>query len=252
MYAPGKILRCGGGSRDLPEKGGARTQGKNAAAVIDINGATVNYKKMASMPVSLHWASATVLADGNVVVTGGSLEDNTLNGVNNTALLWRAGTGGWTRGAQSSSGKARLYHSVALLLPDGSVLVGGGGAPGPQTNTNAEIYYPPYLFDSSGKFAPRPTINTCPTSITWGQKFTVGVSSAPTRVTFIKTASVTHSFDCEQRFMELSFTAAAAGAQVQAQVQAPSSPHLAPPGNYQLFVIDSQGVPSVANIVQIG
>lgn len=247
MYAPGQILRCGGGSRDLPEKGGSRTQGKNAAAVIDINGATVNYKKMASMPVSLHWANATVLVDGNVVVTGGSLGDNTLNGANNTALLWRAGTGGWTRGAQSSSGKARLYHSIALLLPDGSVLVGGGGAPGPQTNTNAEIYYPPYLFDSSGKFAPRPTISG-PERISYGQEFEVRVSSAVKRVTLIRTGSVTHSFNFEQRFMELSFTTSTPGV---LKVQGPLNSALAPPGNYLLFAIDNQDVPSVARIVQI-
>jgi galactose oxidase len=67
-------------------------------------------------------------------------------------------------------------------------------------------------------------------------------------VTFIKTGSVTHSVNFEQRFMQLSFTPAAGGV----SVRAPSSPHLAPPGNYLLFVIDGRGVPSVARIVQIG
>jgi len=253
MYAPGKILRCGGGSTALPEKGGSQTQGKNAAAVIDINGVTPTYKKMPSMPVPLHWANATVLADGNVVVTGGSLVDNQPTGANTTALLWKADTGGWTQGAKSS-GKMRLYHSVALLLPDGSVFSGGGGAPSPEQNNNAEIYYPPYLFTNAGAFAPRPTIASItsnPVPLSYGQNFNVSVSSAAKiqRVTFIKTASVTHSFNFEQRFMELSFTAAAAGV---LKVQAPSSRFLAPPGNYLLFVIDSQGVPSVAKIVQIG
>ena len=72
MYAPGKILRTGGGSNALPEQGGPSTSAKNAAAVIDINGATPTYKRQPNMPVSLHWANATVLADGDVVVTGGS------------------------------------------------------------------------------------------------------------------------------------------------------------------------------------
>jgi hypothetical protein len=250
MYAPGKILRCGGGSTALPEQHGPQSQGKNAAAVIDISGATPSYKKMPSMPKFLIWANAAVLADGNVVVTGGSAVDNALTGMNTSALLWKAGTGGWTQGAQSTAGVARLYHSVALLLPDGSVLSGGGGAPGPQTNLNVEIYYPPYLFTNSGTFAPRPTITSSPGSITYGQRFAVGVNSAAgiQRVTFIKTASVTHSFNFEQRFMELTFTPNAGGL----SVQAPSSAALAPPGNYLLFVIDRSGVPSVANIVQIG
>jgi hypothetical protein len=250
MYAPGKILRCGGGSTTLPETQSAHAQGKNAAAVIDITGATPSYKKMASMPNYLIWANATVLADGNVVVTGGSAVDNQLTGMNTSALLWKANTGGWTQGAQSTPNIARLYHSVALLLPDGSVLSGGGGAPGPQKNTNVEIYYPPYLFTNSGAFAPRPTITSSPVSITYGQSFTVGVNSAAgvQRVTFIKTASVTHSFNFEQRFMELTFTPNAGGL----SVQAPSSAALASPGNYLLFVIDKQGVPSVAKIVSIG
>jgi hypothetical protein len=250
MYAPGKILRCGGGSNTLPETGGPVIQAKNAAAVIDITGAMPIYKKMPSMPVSLAWANATVLADGNVVVTGGSLLPNIENGVNYRALLWRANTGGWTSGASSLANKARLYHSIALLLPDGSVLSGGGGAPGPEANTDAEIYYPQYLFDNSGAFAPRPTITSSPGGISYGQNFDVQVSSAAgiQRVTFIKTSSVTHSNNFEQRFIELSFTTPAAGFLT---VQAPSSPFLAPPGNYLLFVIDKSGVPSISSIVQI-
>ena len=249
MFAPGRILRTGGGSTALPEEGGSQTPGKNAAAVIDINGATPTYKKMPSMPVSLHWASATVLADGNVVVTGGSQTDNQLVGVNTQALIWKAGTGGWTRGAQGS-GRARLYHSIALLLPDGSVLVAGGGAPGPQTNRNAEIYYPYYLFDSAGGFAPRPRITGISTnSPSWGGTFTLSAASAAAiqRVTLVRTGSVTHSCNFEQRFMELPFTPTAGGG---LSVKAPANRNLAPPGRYLLFAIDNRGVPSVARIVQ--
>jgi hypothetical protein len=247
MYAPGRILRTGGGSNSIPEQGGTQTAAKNAAAVIDINGATPTYKKMPSMPMSLHWANATVLADGNVVVTGGSQTDNQLVGVNTQALIWKAATGSWTRSVQGS-GRARLYHSIALLLPDGSVLVAGGGAPGPQTNLNAEIYYPHYLFDSSGRFAPRPRITGISTnSPAWGGNFTLSIAStaAIQRVTLVKTGSVTHSSNFEQRFMNLPFTPTAGGL----SVQAPANRNLAPPGRYLLFAIDSRGVPSVAKII---
>ena len=131
-----------------PRAGRPHTSAKNAAAVININGPTPTYKKQPNMPVSLHWATATVLADGNVVVTGGSQQENQLVGANTRALLWKADTGNWVQGPVGS-GRARLYHSVALLLPDGSVLVGGGGAPGPETNLNVEFYFPYYLFNSS-------------------------------------------------------------------------------------------------------
>jgi hypothetical protein len=164
------------------------------------------------------------------------------------ALIWKADTGNWVQSPQGS-GRARLYHSVALLLPDGSVLVGGGGAPGPQTNLNAEIYLPYYLFDSSGNLAPRPSI-TGPNSIGWGETFKLNVDSpaAIQRVTLVKTGSVTHSCNFEQRFMALSFTPTAGGL----SVTAPPSKNAAPPGYYMIFAINKLGVPSVAKIVRVG
>ena len=97
MYAPGKILRCGGGWSAVAEHGGPKIPGKNAAAVIDISVATPSYTKMPSMPKNLISATSTVLANGDVVVTGGSAVDNELTGMNTDALLWKPGIGGWTR-----------------------------------------------------------------------------------------------------------------------------------------------------------
>ena len=92
-----------------------------------------------------------MLPNGQVLATGGSEVENQLTNVNNSAEIWNPSTGHWHVG--TSGVKARLYHSSALLLPDATVLVAGGGAPGPQVNTNAEIYYPPYLFDATGALA---------------------------------------------------------------------------------------------------
>ena len=68
------------------------------------------------------------------------------------------------------------------------------------------------------------------------------------RVTLIKTGSVTHSCNFEQRFMELSFTATASGL----SVTAPTGPTVAPPGYYMVFAFNNQGVPSIAHIIRIG
>ena len=99
-----------------------------------------------------------------------------LNDVNTSAEIWNPATGQWTVGPSGS--RARLYHSGALLLPDASVLVTGGGAPGPLQNLHAEIYYPSYLYNASGGFAPRPTIVTAPDyARDRRQDFSIGVGS---------------------------------------------------------------------------
>ena len=233
MFRPGRILQMGGNS--------------NGALVIDINGPTPTVTPTQSMATMRKLVNATVLADGKVVATGGSTVYNTLTGANYTAEIWNPSTGQWTIGA--SGNRARLYHSISLLLPDARVLVGGGGAPGPQTNTNVEIYTPPYLFDASGSLAARPSIASAPAAVEVGETFpiTFADSNSISRVTMVKTASVTHSFNMEQRFLELPF--AANGAQLM--VQAPTRSADATPGYYLLFVIDGAGVPSVASMVKV-
>ena len=232
MFRPGRILKLGATS---------------AAYVIDINGPTPVVTSTQSMSSVRHWLSATVLADGRVLATGGSAAKNTLTGVNNTAEIWDPATGLWTRGAAGV--KARLYHSGALLLPDARVLVHGGGAPGPLANLNVEIYTPPYLLDSTGTLMPRPRIVLAPDTIEIGKNFSVGFSNASSisRVTMVKTGSVTHSVNMDQGFLDFGFTRAGS----MLNVAGPRRAADAPPGYYMLFVIDSKGVPSTARIVHI-
>jgi hypothetical protein len=247
MYDVGKILRTGGGSQSST----AFRDGKKSAVLIDINGATPKVTATNDMPYPLHWHTGTVVPDGRVVVTGGSRQPNQLVGINYQALIWDPRTGAWTVGAATAanSSYARLYHSNALLLPDATILVGGGGAPGPVVNTNAQIYYPPYLYNSTGGLATRPRITSAPTKLSWGQIFDLGTNlpTAIARVTLIKTGSVTHSFNMEQRFLELSFTRSGN----LLKVKAPANANIATPGRYLLFVLDAQGVPSVAKIVAL-
>ena len=234
MFAPGRILQFGGNS--------------NGAIVIDINGATPSVTPTQSMSTQRRLVTATLLADGKVLATGGSQVWNELTGVNNSAEIWNPATGTWTRG--NDGAVARLYHGNALLLPDATVLVSGGGAPGPLNNLNAEIYYPPYLFTAAGALAPRPAMAGAPQFIDIGKTFRVDLAAGTTvaRVTLVKTGSTTHGFNMEQRFQDLTFNANG----TQLAVQAPTRAALAPPGYYILFVIDSAGVPSLGKIVRMG
>ncbi len=233
MYRPGKILQFGGRS--------------NGALIIDLTVIKPKVSMTGHMSSVRQWVTGTVLPDGRVLATGGSAVVNVLSGVNNSAEIWDPATGIWTVGASGTI--PRLYHSMALLLPDASVLVGGGGAPGPLKNLNAEIYYPPYLFTSSGEMASRPTIDSAPDALDIGQSFTINVTaSAVNRVTLVKTGAVTHSFNMDQRFVELPFTAATDGTLL---VFAPNRASDATPGYYLLFVIDYNGVPSIGKIIKV-
>lgn len=102
------------------------------------------------------WADATLLPNGEVLVTGGAKVNQKESEAVNRAEIWNPVTQQWRRGAVGA--KSRLYHSTSLLLPNGTVLVAGGGPPGPVANLNAEIYYPPYLFTSGGGLRQRPRL----------------------------------------------------------------------------------------------
>ncbi|RZU00952.1 PA14 domain-containing protein [Rivibacter subsaxonicus] len=233
MFLPGKILHFGGAS--------------NGAIVIDINSGTPSISTTQSLSSQRRWATATLLPNGRVLATGGSEVYNEEIGVNNSAEIWNPSTGQWSVGA--SGQVPRLYHSNALLMPDGSVLVPGGGAPGPRLNLNTEVYYPPYLFAAGGVRATRPAISSVPGTVDLGKTATVTVNSskAISRVTLLKTGSVTHSFNMDQRFLELPFTTSGS----TLTVQMPTKGTDAPPGYYMLFVIDSAGVPSEAKFVRM-
>ena len=67
-------------------------------------------------------------------------------------------------------------------------------------------------------------------------------------VVLMGTGAATHSFDHNQRYVPLEFTKRQTG---DLQVTAPAHGQLAPPGYYMLFIVDNNGVPSVARMVQL-
>ena len=227
MYAPGKILLVGGG--DPPTA---------TAEVIDLNQAAPTWRDTAPMSVARRQLNATLLPDGTVLVTGGTFGP----GANNTstpvyhAELWNPATETWT--SLASGTVPRLYHSSALLLPDGRVLSTGGN-----NYRTAEIFSPPYLFKGA-----RPTMSGVPSAIGYGQRFSVQTADAASinKVTLIRLASVTHAFDMNQRLNVLSFTRTPTGV----DIVPPANGKVAPPGHYLLFIVKN-GVPSVGSVVRL-
>ena len=246
MYRPGFILQVGGGAYG-PKRPDDKANAAAAATIIDVTGDRPRLTEATPMHRGRHWGTATVLPNGHVLVVGGSLKNNQLEGVAHEAEIWNPVTNQWQLGAKVQL--PRLYHSTALLLPDASVLVAGGGARGPLKNLNAEIYYPPYLYAGT-QLASRPKWRNVPSDLDYQVTFTAKIQSDQPiqRVTLIKTGSVTHSFDMEQRFIELDFSRKGN----TLTISGPPSPTIATPGYYLLFALDDAGVPSVGAIVRVG
>jgi hypothetical protein len=223
---------------------------KGGAWVMDMSGDKPMFEKTGSLGNVRYWSNLVVLADGSIMVSGGSTEKNKLVGVHNEVQIWNPQTGEWTTGDEAAV--ARLYHSTTILLPDATVLSLGGGAPGPLINTNGEIYKPSYLFNADGSLATRPVIAEAPQSIELRQQsFVISVDDAAniTRLTFIKTGSVTHSLDMSNGMLELNFTHGAGNALT---VTVPDNSNVLAPGNWMLFAFNDHGTPSIAATISIG
>lgn len=245
MYAPGKLLSL------RLVLGGATRKTRATTQIIDINASQPVLTHSADLDQVRAWATATVLADGRVAVTGGSTVPNVIASpsiVDLTTQIWDPATGVWTPAAVAR--QPRLYHSIALLLPDASVLTGAGGSPGPVQQNNAEIYYPPYLYrqDGSGQPAARPTLVGAPTDLTIGQTITasVGPTDVIGRITLVRAGSVTHSTNIDQRFIDAPFTQSGS----TLTIAPPADANVFVPGYYLLFAFQN-GTPSVAKIIHV-
>lgn len=242
MYRPGKVLLGGGRS--------------TRAIRADITGPIPVYESVPDLSSPRIYGTATVLPSGDVLISnGGDTDTSALGaGLGEPAYhvsVYNPESNSFVRGPESKF--ARLYHSASILLPDATVLLGGGGLPGPVTNLSAEIYYPGYLFDESGGRAERPVINAGPKVLDVRATFALGVDSPSEvlRVVLVKTGAVTHSVDMDQRFVELAFTRNTTRNTNDLQVTLPDNPALTTPGFYHVFVLNQQGVPSVSQIVRI-
>jgi Domain of unknown function (DUF1929)/F5/8 type C domain len=270
--ASGKVLVMGG----TPGIGGTPVSGAVSADTSILS----DWQSAGAMAFKRKFHTATILPDGKVLVSGGT---QCTGGNNVTCTDFPTPTSGaavitpelwsqssptvWNTMAASPSAIPRVYHSIALLLPDATVLVGGGGLPGALgepgagTDTNspqfrgyghpdAEIFSPPYLFDSFGNPAVRPVITSVQANkIGLGQAMQVGFSSstAISSVVLIRLGSVTHGTNQDQRRIPLNFSASGSNL----SVTMPATGQVCPPGPYMLFILNANGTPSVAKIITV-
>ena len=248
MYRPGQLLLAGGGEVTFNSEAAHKQ-----ATLIDINGDAPVVTPVSPMKFARNYANAMMLPDGKVLVTGGTGYGNSGSGAVYAAEMWDPDTGTWTQMASAS--EIRVYHSSAMLLPNGAVLNSGGGAPGPVHAKNAQVYFPPYFFQQmpNGQvvWAGRPAIVKLPNYLTYGGASNAAVTLADSRpiqsVALISAGAVTHSHSTNLRYVPVEFTQS--GAQLTLQFSKLND-RIVPPGYYQLHVVDQQGVPSAAAIVE--
>jgi len=195
--------------------------------------------------------SMLLLPDGRVVILGGARSTNNggsdINEAEKSLHIWNPETNKLIRGDKEDN--ARLYHSSALILPDGSVMSAGGGAPGPVRNRNGQLYHPDYLYDTKQQKVDRPKITESPRNIRSGNSFfmLVDETSRIVKVTATKSGSSSHTRNCDTRWLDLEFQIVD---ETTLRVIAEDR-NVMIGGLWMLNLIDIDGVPSEASLVGV-
>jgi hypothetical protein len=218
--------------------GGITADTEQSAELIDLSAGAPAWQALPNMNVPRDKVNSVLLPDGQVLIVGGieTLPDG------GPAELFDPDNPAAGFQSLPSMQFRRAYHSAAILLWDGSVLVGGDPS---GDSTPHERYLPPYFFQA------RPDISSAPATIGYGAGFTVNTPQASqiAEVVLMRPGAVTHGFNQQQRHIECEITSAA-GNSVDAI--APPNGNVAPPGWYLLFVVDQSWVPSTGVWVRLG
>ncbi|KAF4760883.1 hypothetical protein N7455_003536 [Penicillium solitum] len=251
MYDSGKILAFGGSIyyEDEPAT--------NYAAVISIGEPGENasvQKTQNQMSYARTFHSSVVLPDGSVFVNGGQKKGLPFNEEGSVYVSERfipdQNGGKWIE--QEKNTVARVYHSLSLLLRDGTVFTAGGGLCGDcaANHFDGQIYIPPYLLNSDGSVKTnRPAIQSVsPVEGKAGQ--TIEVTTAgdvDQTASLIRYGSATHTVNTDQRRVSVKLTKTGDN---KYTFQLPAQAGIAQPGYYMLFVL-KDGVPSHSENVRI-
>lgn len=229
-----------GGKRVLEFGGTTGGVASATAEIIDFSSPTPQWRVVGSLNFARLWSNAVTLPDGTVLAVGGGSGGQYTNPVY-TPELFDPATETWTTMAPQTA--PRIYHSTAVLLPDGRVFSAGMDKGSYQST--AEIFSPPYLFKG-----PRPSIASAPSAVTYGSSFSISTPDAGsvTRAVLVRPGSVTHSINTDQRLVDLSVAAVDANT---LSATAPADGNQAPPGWYMLFLLNGTGVPSVASWIHV-
>ncbi|MFD3929577.1 galactose oxidase-like domain-containing protein, partial [Streptomyces sp. NPDC058614] len=241
-----KVMLIAGGPEDVSNATGS-------TAIADLSVPNPQYRPAAQISLPRMHLNAVLLPDRTVFVSGGALKRESHTVPRLQSEIYDPATDTWRIGATATI--PRLYHSVALLLPDGRVVTTCGNPPpygaqvhwedSPNEELRLEVYSPPYLFAG-----PRPVITEAAEEWAYGQEVTVSTPQAGQILwaSLIRGGSTTHAFDNSQRLVDLPITRQGNG---QIDLAVTKDPDIAPPGWYMLFLTDDNKVPSTAHWIHL-
>ncbi|KAL5706293.1 (methyl)glyoxal oxidase [Ranunculus cassubicifolius] len=267
-----EILICGGAPKGsfLQARVGRFVKALNTCGRLRITDRAPKWV-METMPSARLMGDMLLLPDGHVLI---------INGIGAGAAGWEYGRNpvlspvvyrpnnklGSRFEVQKASTIPRVYHSTAILLRDGRILVGGSNAHAHYnftgvlypTELRLEAFLPTYLDAKSANLRPKITSNRARIPFKYGQKLTINFSGANSfvdngiTVRMMAPSFTTHSFSMNQRSLVLirgTLRKISTG-NYQVVVTMPNSAVLAPPGYYMLF-LSYQEIPSEGIWIQI-
>ena len=247
--------------------------------VMDFVDAKPRWRKVGDILQPLSTTKAVLLPDGKVLIGQGVNRSGNCNVDGRPCTfeereghhfqMFDPATGSITRLAKTTV--SRGLHGTATLLPDATVFFAGENREAlvrpddpsfPLMSSYAgllprgdpdlgvpvgQVFAPPYLFKGQA----RPVIAKAPQKISYRGHFDIEVAGDArdiASVVLLRSDHNTHSLTTGDRYVKLAFRAKEDD---ELRVRAPKLPAQAVPGIYMLFVVDTNGVPSLGRRVDL-
>ncbi|GFP95185.1 galactose oxidase [Phtheirospermum japonicum] len=269
-----EVLLCGGAPKGAYVKANYSHEyvgALNTCGRIRINDMNPQWA-METMPMGRVMGDMLLLPDGNVLIVNGAGKGTAGWEVARDPVfepvVYRPDSPAGSRfEVQNPSSIPRMYHSSAILLRDGRVLVGGSnpyalyrftGVLFP-TDLSLESFSPSYLDPDFAYLRPKIISPGSQSEIGYGQQVPIRFSIPPGKldrdsvmVHMVAPSFTTHSFSMNQRLLVLTRLdlKAVGNSTYQIRVVTPGTSNLAPSGYYLVFVVH-RNIPSEAIWVQI-
>ena len=247
-----RVMIVGGGGAQLHDHGDDEPAddedlphiATDSCAIVDLSADEPRYRRTGSLNEPRMHLNATLLPDRTVLANGGARVQEHRVDASLHAELYDPRTRRWKLGAESRV--PRLYHSTALLVPDGRVVTAGSNPRPKADELRIEVYSPPYLFRG-----PRPQLTLARDRVAYGGRLQATVPGAADlrEINLLRAGATTHAFNNEQRLLGLEY---GVDAPDRVTLTFPRRRNVAPPGWYMVFAISADGVPSVGRFVKLG